>query len=300
MDIKLPNKLINQYYKFSAWEKLFILNFYDNKERVVPRENKETLISKDIEKELEKLYSFSGNINNFKIIVKDNKYLEKEYQSELNAIIAKGNAREIEHVKKNKELLVKNMADKYTTFLFEEYKHLVDVIRNSNYENAFKYLVLKETLLKIYKKENDNILVSKREINKSINEHMALGYEVLDYIYNNIGNCDSFPKLYFEAIDYSKKISLSKNLVQIDGLNTFGKGKWIKFNSKDNSTKVEFCENVNRLKTLVSDTNWCTKNLASSHLTEGDFYVFVDNENKPHLAVKMNGNSIGAVLGCYP
>ena len=41
----------------------------------------------------------------------------------------------------------------------------------------------------------------------------------------------------------------------------------------------EFSENVNKLKALVANTNWCTKNIASGHLSTGDFYVFVDNKN---------------------
>ena len=182
MDIKLPSKLASQYHNFSFWDKLFILNYYDNKERKLPKENKEQIISLDIDEQLQKLYSLASDINNFKIEVVDNKFLEKEYENELKALIERGNKRVIEYTQRNKKVLLAKMAEKYTIFLFEEYKHLVEVIKNSSYEKSFKYLMINETLTKIYRKENNNILMSKREINKSINEHMILGYDVLDYL----------------------------------------------------------------------------------------------------------------------
>ncbi|MBQ6285409.1 MAG: hypothetical protein IJK67_03760, partial [Bacilli bacterium] len=42
---------------------------------------------------------------------------------------------------------------------------------------------------------------------------------------------------------------------------------------------------------------WCTKTLASTQLAQGDFYVFVDKDNKPHIAVKTSGNEIDEVRG---
>ena len=56
-------------------------------------------------------------------------------------------------------------------------------------------------------------------------------------------------------------------------------------------------DNVQKLSSLVQCTQWCTKNLASSHLEEGDFYVFIDNENKPHIAIKMIGDEIDQIRG---
>ena len=36
-------------------------------------------------------------------------------------------------------------------------------------------------------------------------------------------------------------------------------------------------KNAQDLSALVQETQWCTKSLASTHLEQGDFYVFVDN-----------------------
>lgn len=73
-------------------------------------------------------------------------------------------------------------------------------------------------------------------------------------------------------------------------------GKWIKFDGRASDSK-NYAENVIKLKTLVQDTPWCTKTLASTQLEQGDFYVFIDKDNKPHIAVKMNGNEIDEVRG---
>ena len=207
MDIKMPAKLKQQYYRCSIWEQLFILNFY-NKEKPIPRNNKEEIVKKDINEQLDKLYLLAENPDAFLIDSENNPYLEKEYENELKALIERGDSFYIRHVKNNKQQLIDNMAKKYSEFLYEEYKHLVSVIKYSAYENSFKYLMLNETLTRIYRKEKGNILSEKRELNKSISEHMALGYDVMDYIYKNIEACDSFSKLYFGAVDNSKILSL--------------------------------------------------------------------------------------------
>ena len=297
MNIKLPSKLNSQFHKLPIWKRIFIFNYYDNKEKFIPKDNREYSIEDDINEELYKLYSLAESEDNFRIDYIDNEYLEKEYENELNAIIERGNPVYIQQTKKNKQVLISKLAEKYTTFLYEEYKHIVDVLKNSNYDNSFKYLILNETLTKIYRKEKGHILNEKRILNKSINDHMILGYDILDYIYQNISHCESFVKLYFEAIEYTNKKSLSSKSIQIDNLDTFNKGRWIKFKGKDNCTPEEFQENVSELKALVANTNWCTKNNASSHLSGGDFYVFVDNEDNPHIAVKTIKDSIDEVRG---
>jgi len=297
MNIKLSSKLNSQFHKLPIWKRIFVFNYYDNKEKFVPKDNRENIIEDTINEELHKLYSLADSEDNFRIDYIDNEYLEKEYKNELNAIIERGNSEHIKQTKKNKQELIARMADKYTTFLYEEYKHIVEVLKNSNYDSAFKCLILNETLTKIYRKEKGHILNEKRILNKSINEHMILGYDILDYIYENVVGSESFVKLYFEAIEYSNKKTLSEKLIEINDLNTFNKGKWIKFKGKDNCTPDEFQANVSELKALVANTIWCTKNAASSHLSQGDFYVFVDNEDSPHVAVKTNRNSIDEVRG---
>ena len=88
-----------------------------------------------------------------------------------------------------------------------------------------------------------------------------------------------------------------KNLnINWDKVKTYGMGHWVKFNGKD-SDRASYLKNAQELSSLVKDTPWSTKSLASTHLSHGDFYVFVDNSNNPHIAVKMNGDEIDEVRG---
>ena len=81
-----------------------------------------------------------------------------------------------------------------------------------------------------------------------------------------------------------------------NGVDTYDKGKWIKFEGKTSNAE-EYLKNAQRLSTLVKDTPWCTKEEASVQLSVGDFYVFVDKDDKPHVAVRMYENNIAEVRG---
>jgi len=298
LNISLSKKIDGQYSRLSKWEKLFVLNHYT---KGLPNgESKYETIKNDITNELQRLYEYADNAENFIIDYKDNKYLEKEFEGELEAFKARGESEKAQYSLRNKERLLYEMAKKFSETQQAEYKHIVDFIRNTNYEDSFKYLMLNETLTKIYKQEkvNDDIetIISKRETHKSISGHMTLNEVVLDTIYNNVNSYNNFANLYYAGIAiFNNKIS-DKSTVNIEDLNTYGKGKWIKFNGRSSDPK-NYIKNAQDLSALVQETQWCTKSLASTHLEQGDFYVFVDNNNKPHIAVKMNGNEIDEVRG---
>jgi len=298
LNISLSKKIDGQYPRLSKWEKLFVLNYYT---KGLPNgEGKYDAIKNDIARELQRLYDYAENFNNFVIDYKDNKYLEKEFEGEIEALKARGDSQRAEYCLRNKDRLLYEMAKKFGETQQAEYKHIVDFIRNADYEDSFKCLMLNETLTKIYKQEKVNgsseTIVSKRETHKSISGHMTLNEVVLDTIYNNLNGYNNFANLYYAGIAiFNNKIS-DKSTVNIEGLNTFGKGKWIKFNGRSSDPK-NYIKNAQDLSALVQETQWCTKRLASTHLEQGDFYVFVDNNNKPHIAVKMNGNEIDEVRG---
>ena len=48
---------------------------------------------------------------------------------------------------------------------------------------------------------------------------------------------------------------------------------------------------------MVQNTPWCTKEQACHHLEYGDFYVFVDYSNNPHIGIKLVGDGIDEVRG---
>lgn len=302
LNLNLSTKINQSYSKLSKWEKLFVINYYDNKSRVIPT-NKETKyqdVNNDITRALYELYDFALDKNNFNIQVEDNPYLEREFEAEVNALEKQRGKYQADIARQNKEKLMKEMADRYSEMLYAQYEHLVFILKESNYEDAFKYLMLKETLEKEYKKDivdGENItIIKKRELNKSISDHMNLEPKVLDIIYENIDDYNNFGEIYFAALNVFNNVVAEKNSINIDGVDTFNKGKWIKFEGKQ-TNEIEYISNVKALSSLVKDTPWCTKSLAAQQLARGDFYVFVDYDNNPHLAVRMSGSRIGEVRG---
>ena len=156
--------------------------------------------------------------------------------------------------------------------------------------------MLRETLLKVYKKDDTKVIVKQRKLNETIEGHMLLNEKVLNVIHNNLDTYENFKELYYAGVAEFNNVVRETSEITLKNVNTYGMGKWIKFDGRASDSK-NYAENVLKLKTLVQDTPWCTKTLASTQLEQGDFYVFIDKDNKPHIAVKMNGNEIDEVRG---
>ena len=294
--LNMNNNIRNM--NISKWEKIFASNYYKNKNYdgntpAFPSNNKEQVIKEDIEKELNKLYNLDKDA--FKISL-DSQSLIREYESELKALEQRGEKEEADYIRNNKTKALEELSNIYSEKLYEEYKHIVDFIKNANYEDAFKALMLRETLLKAYKKDDTKVIVKQRKLNETIEGHMLLNEKVLNVIYNNLDTYENFKELYYAGVAEFNNIIKDTSEITLKNVNTYGMGKWIKFDGRASDSE-NYAENVIKLKTLVQDTPWCTKTLASTQLEQGDFYVFVDNDNKPHIAVKMNGNEIDEVRG---
>ena len=294
--LNMNNNIENM--NLSKWEKMFASNYYRNKNYdgsipMFPSDNKELTIKEDIQKELNKLYNLTKQ--DF-IIDLDSVSLIREYESGLKALEQRGEKNNADYIRNNKTKALEELSNVYSEKLYEEYKHIVDFIKTANYEDAFKVLMLRETLLKVYKKDNDKVIVKQRKLNETIEGHMLLNDTVLKVIHDNLDKYKNFKELYYAGVAEFNNIIKDASEVTLENVNTYGMGKWIKFNGRA-SDSYNYAENVIKLKTLVQDTPWCTKTLASTQLEQGDFYVFVDNSNKPHIAVKMNGNSIDEVRG---
>lgn len=275
----------------SLWDKIFVMNFYNGHIPYIT--DKEMHIKNDISSELERLYNL--NKSEFKINV-DSIELIRQYESAIKVLESREEYERAKQFKNNKYATLVKMSEYISNKLYEEYTHIVDNIRNLYYPDSFKYLLLNETLTKTYKLENTKKVVGKRKLHETIQGHMILNNIVIDYIFNNIKNGESFSKLYFEALSKYAKIISQNDKVSIGNVETYGKGKWIKFNSYY-IDQEHYYENSQKLASLVQNTPWCTKTLAADHLKQGNFYVFVDNNNKPHIAIKMNGNEIDEVRG---
>ena len=294
--LNMNNNIRNM--NISKWEKIFASNYYKNKNYdgntpAFPSNNKEQVIKEDIKKELNRLYNLDKKA--FKISL-DSQSLIREYESELKALEQRGEKEEADYIRNNKTMALEELSNTYSEKLYEEYKHIVDFIKNANYEDAFKALMLRETLLKVYKKDDTKVIVKQRKLNETIEGHMLLNEKVLNVIYNNLDTYENFKELYYAGVAEFNNIIKDTSEITLKNVNTYNMGKWIKFDGRASDSE-NYAENVIKLKTLVQDTSWCTKTLASSQLEQGDFYVFIDNDNKPHIAVKMNGNEIDEVRG---
>ena len=294
--LNMNNNIRNM--NISKWEKIFASNYYKNKNYdgntpAFPNNNKEQVIKEDIEKELNKLYNLDKDT--FKISL-DSQSLIREYESELKALEQRGEKDKANYIRNNKINTLEELSNIYSEKLYEEYKHIVDFIKNANYEDAFKAIMLRETLLKVYKKDDTKVIVKQRKLNETIEGHMLLNEKVLNVIYNNLDTYENFKELYYAGVAEFNNVVRETSEITLKNVNTYGMGKWIKFDGRASDSK-NYAENVIKLKTLVQDTPWCTKTLASTQLEQGDFYVFIDKDNKPHIAVKMNGNEIDEVRG---
>ena len=294
LSLNINNNIDNM--NLSKWEKIFVVNYYNGKEHKMPSHDKYNKIKKDIELELNRLYSLVKN-KEFFTINSNSKEIVRKFENEIKKLIQKGE--KIEEFLRRKEDYLRELAEKFSEYLYEEYKNIVDCIKRTEYENAFKLMILRETLLKIYIRNKENgksiTMIKKRILNNSISSHLVINDLILDVLYKNIDNYDNFANLYFSALEIFDSM-MDFNTVKLDNIKTYGMGTWVKFDGKQ-SDEVNYLENANKLVLLIKYTTWCTKTLANYHLSEGDFYVFVDNFNKPHIAVKMKGNMIDEVRG---
>ena len=294
LNLTLNNNIKNM--NLSKWEKIFVANYYDGKDRIIPQgKEKLEVIKSDVESCLQELYEMCEA--DF-IINPYSPEVIREYENEIKTLKQRGE--DTTNLKSDKEVLLQELSEKFSKQLWEEYKHIVDFIKNEDYEPSFKYLMLKETLTKTYKKnksdEKDKTIIKKRDLHRSIAGHMVLNKTTLDVIYNNLESYDNFANLYFAGLEIFNKTTAEKNGISLEGVETYGKGKWLKFEGKS-SNEAEYLKNAEKLASLVKDTPWCTKTLASSQLAQGDFFVFIDNEEKPHIAVKMSGSEIDEIRG---
>ncbi len=275
----------------SYWDLIFWQN---NK---IQANNEGELVEKiqnNAEDLLKKLYAIAESKEKFYIKSQGNKELDRYFYNKLSKQAENTSSIADENVKKEKlsKILGENQ--------YKEYKNIVENMKKSNYPTSFKCLMLLETLTQTYRIDYHNndtrLIVNKRKLGETILGMMNFPTVALEYIYNQAKNYTSFKNLYKDAqLEYRKMVCVNSE-IDISDAETFNKGKWIKFSCLKEDEE-NFNKNVEKLTALVAETPWCTNAYASNHLTEGDFYVFVDNNGKPRIAVKMTGNELDEIRG---
>lgn len=304
-DLNLPKKFLNiqhskkiesSFAKLSKWEKIFAANYYKNG---LPNDKwKLDTVKDDIGKELKRLIKICDDKNYFAPDIHKSEQLKRHIDIQIKKAEAIGDSNFLNFVEKNYDAYAMQEASKFGKLLYEQYYHLAKALQDTDYEYAFRAVILADALEKTYEfnYQNDtlNIKADNRVNGETITGIMNLTIDNLRYIFNNVENYQSYKSLLLDSILTNRpKIS---EYATIENSECYGKGKWIKFLGKQNDPN-NYLSNAQKLEALVTNTPWCTKNMAADQLTRGDFYVFVDNNGLPHVAVCMNGSEVDEVRG---
>lgn len=304
-DLNLPKKFLNiqhskkiesSFAKLSKWEKIFANNYYKNG---LPNDKwKLDTVKDDVGKELKRLIKICGDKNYFMPDIHNSEQLKRHIDIQIKKAEAVGDLSFLKFVEQNYDAYAMQEASKFGRILYEQYYNLAKALQDTDYEYAFRAVILADALEKTYEfnYQNDtlNIKADNRVNGETITGIMNLTVENLRYIFNNVENYQSYKSLLLDSIILNRpKIS---EYATIENSECYGKGQWVKFLGKQNDPN-NYLSNAQKLEALVTNTPWCTKNMAADQLTRGDFYVFVDNNGLPHVAVCMNGSEVDEVRG---
>ena len=300
MELNISKNLKQSGSRLDYWQLLYCANF-----NAKPKQLEEHL-----DKKLAELYALAEQDHYFTIDASDNSYLERHFQGEMAALRSRGEGQNADYSEQNKKHTLGQMARYFSGIHKSEYSHLTEWFQETGCQKEIIALLLQETLSKVYGKDTvdgeEKTYVRKREQGKTIASHMALNAMTVPEIITGTQGALKFADVYFKALEILKEQCQGGSGVVLEGVNTFGMGNWLKFDSQY-ANPQGYHANVQKLQALVANTPWCTKYLAGSQLSQGDFYVFVDNGDEekcfapqPHIAVRLSGATIGEVRGILP
>ena len=167
----------------------------------------------------------------------------------------------------------------------------VNYLKQSEYDESFKYLMLKSVLEYNYDFKTNKLI---ERTNKTLRNFTNFDAGTLSEIYaqNSKYLLKDYVELQVKNVDAIVK---SKNLVKESK-----DGYWVKFDGGSKVSQEQIQKNAKELSQLVQNTYWCTKTNAYSQLKGGDFYVYVikaDKELLPRIAIRMEGDRVGEVRG---
>lgn len=291
LSLNVSKNTATRYSELSKWDLLFAARYYEGKEK--PNgEGRHDKIKADAMSACDKLLDETGWLD-FYIMSENNPYLERRFSEIVATYKAKGDYEEANKLVDRKDLNMISLSNEYSNNLYSQFLNLSKLLRDSDYEDSFKYLILNEALTKTYRYEKGNRIVDKREKDKTILPLMLINEFILKEIHDNINKYHNFTDLYFDSLDkYNNEFLKNRNV----NFNNSELGCWIKFNQGREGTSA-FIKDSQDLGNLIRDTPWCTRKSPENQLKDGDFYVFVDTYGKPRIAVQLKGNYINEVRG---
>ena len=230
--------------------------------------------------------------------IEDNDSLDRYIDNEINIAIRQGQpAAAINRLKSAKnsaaarQQIIKDIERRNN----EEIKRWTDYLKESDYEDSFKILILDAVLTTNYDAAtNKYIKRSGTTYNRGITVFDA-GALAGIYLTGSKELLKDYVNLQAEN---------ATNIQDTHAVEKTKEGAWIKFNALDKVPEADRDAHVAKLSALVQGTPWCTKTAARTHLEGGDFYVFTttDAEGKtyPRAAVRTNNGRVQEVRGVLP
>ena len=160
----------------------------------------------------------------------------------------------------------------------------VSYLKQSDYSDAFKYLMLDAVLTHNYDLKSLKYRKRTNKTSRNISPFDA-GTLAMVYASDSKNLLKSYVEMQQENLD---------NIINASQVDKTSEGKWLKFDGGPNAENIN--ETATALSQLVQDTYWCTKTNALGQLREGDFYVYVTGKS-PRIAIRMEGDKVGEVRG---
>ena len=228
------------------------------------------------------------------LIDEDSEAITRAIQNDINVRKEQGDSEE--NIKRYESYLTNERErmrylDSYRDTQDKTIKEWVSYLGQSDYSDAFKYLILKSVYEYNYDFKTNKLI---ERSNKTIRNFTNFDAGTLSQLYasNSRFLLKDYVELQAKNVD---AIIKSKDVVKQSK-----DGYWIKFNGGRGVSDEEITKNASELSQLVQNTYWCTKTNASSQLRGGDFYVYVTKGEKelfPRIAIRMEGEEVGEVRG---
>ena len=178
----------------------------------------------------------------------------------------------------------KKVIERYRNTQEETLKQWVSHLKQSNYSDAFKYLILDAVLTHNYDIKK---IEYKKRTNTTTRNISPFDAGTLAMVYAS--DSKNLLKSYVEIQQENLQ-----NIINAFEISKTSEGKWLKFDGGPNAENIN--ETATALSQLVQDTYWCTKTNALGQLKGGDFYVYVTDKS-PRIAIRMEGDKVGEVRG---
>jgi hypothetical protein len=258
----------------------------------------EASIQRKIEDELDSLYgdAYVGMYNDEPIVLtEDSPAVTGIILGEIKALEEQGAPLSQVEAAKNSienQTFRRRYLDQYQRTQTSTISRWMNALKSAPYSNAFKYLMLDAVLSHNYD----------FKLNKYFKRNSKTVRNITPYDSGTLAELYASTNSKELLIDYVKiQVKNMGNIVKANKFKSDSDGTWVKFNGGESQSRENIEANASALSQLVQNTYWCTKTMAESQLSDGDFYVYVTQSDSgdfdPRIAIRMSGDKVGEVRG---